>query len=166
MGLQPTDASVDPCEPRAARETRALIAHILERYHAVHRRELRDLHRLAREVESVHRSHPDCPAGLADFLAETLGELGAHMDKEEQVLFPLLLAGGGACAPFAIRRMRHEHDEHGDRLEALRRRTQSFAAPEGACEAWRSLYAGCRKLHDDLREHIRLENDLLFPAFE
>jgi regulator of cell morphogenesis and NO signaling len=149
-----------------AESTAALIGYILERYHAVHRRELPGLYRLAREVETVHAEHPDCPAGLADFLAALLGELEHHMTREEQVLFPTLLSGGGGCAPFAIRRMRSEHDDHSERLKTLQRLTDGFTPPEGAGPAWRALYTGCGKLHDDLVEHIRLENELLFPEFE
>lgn len=156
------DISVKPRNENAA----ALIAYILERFHRVHRQELPELARLARKVESVHAAHPKCPVGLADFLAEMLGELEHHMSREEEVLFPTLLSGGGGCAPFAMRRMRSEHDDHSERLKALRRRTDGFTPPEHACGSWRLLYIGCRKLHDNLCEHIRLENDVLFPAFE
>jgi regulator of cell morphogenesis and NO signaling len=149
-----------------ADETAALIAYILDRFHAVHRRELPQLYKMARNVETVHAEHPNRPAGLADFLAGMLGELEHHMTREEQVLFPTLLSGGGGCAPFAIRRMRSEHDDHSERLATLQRMTDGFTPPEGACGTWRLLYDGCRKLHDDLCEHIRLENELLFPEFE
>ncbi len=153
-------------EASALRDIAALIAHIIERYHMVHRSELPELERLARKVESVHAGHPHCPAGLGDFLAEMRAELEHHMAREEQVLFPTLLSGGGGCAPFALRRMRAEHDDHSERLEALRRRTDGFTPPEGACRTWRMLYAGCAKLNEDLCAHIRLENEVLFPAFE
>lgn len=144
----------------------ALIAHILDRFHATHRRELPQLQALARRVEATHADHPLCPAGLAAFLATMQDELEAHMVKEEQVLFPTLLAGGGGCAPFAIRRMRMEHDDHAVQLERLRSLTNGFMPPESACSNWVVLYAGCSKLDQDLREHIELENGVLFPLFE
>jgi regulator of cell morphogenesis and NO signaling len=167
VGVQDNAALAADTESESApREAAALIAYILERFHAVHRRQLPNLYRLARKVETVHADHAKCPHRLADFLAEMLGELEHHMAREEQVLFPTLLSGGGGCAPFALRRMRCEHDDHSERLAVLRRRTDGFTPPEGACSTWGQLYAGCRELHDDLLEHIRLENDLLFPAFE
>lgn len=144
----------------------ALIAFILDRFHETHRRELPQLQTLARKVEAVHAGHADCPDGLAAFLGETLLELDAHMQKEERMLFPALLAGGAGCAPFAMRRMRHEHAEHDARLRELQRRTNGFTPPQGACGTWVELYAGCRKLHDDLRAHIDTENNVLFPMFE
>jgi iron-sulfur cluster repair protein YtfE (RIC family) len=76
----------------------ALITFILDRYHETHRWELAELQPLAMQVEAAHAAHPDCPSGLADFLHETLEELEAHMQKEEQMLFPALLAGGAGCA--------------------------------------------------------------------
>jgi regulator of cell morphogenesis and NO signaling len=144
----------------------ALIAFILDRFHDTHRRELPELIRLAQRVETVHAAHPECPKGLADFLVELHKDLEAHMAKEEQMLFPALIAGGAGCAPFAIRRMRVEHADHDARLQALKTGANEFTPPQNACGSWRRLYAGCRKLHDDLRAHIDTENDVLFPIFE
>lgn len=143
-----------------------LIAMIISRFHETHRRELPELVRLARRVEAVHREHPDCPKGLAAFLEETAGELEDHMMKEEAILFPMLKSGRGAMAGMPISRMRAEHLEHGERLERLAQLTGAFSPPDGACTTWRALYAGCAKLDGDLREHIHLENNLLFPKFD
>ena len=152
--------------PVGAEEVRPLIGYILDRFHAVHRAELDMLVPLARKVEAVHAAHPACPRGLGDFLAALREELEAHMAKEEKVLFPLLIAGGAGCAPLAIRRMRLDHDDHEEHLKALKSRTACFEPPSDACRSRRALYAGCRKLEADLREHIRVENEVLFPAFE
>lgn len=146
--------------------TDALVPFIVEHYHEAHRVDLPELTRLAQKVERVHAAQPNCPHGLAQQLIAIEADLDAHMQKEEQVLFPLLLAGGGGCAPMAIQRMRNEHDDHQDRLEALACITNNYTIPDGACRSWRALYEGCAKLDADLREHIRIENELLFPAFE
>jgi regulator of cell morphogenesis and NO signaling len=159
------DVSVER-RTRGGERPEALIGFILDRYHETHRRELAELQPLAEQVEAAHAAHPDCPLGLADFLSETLEELEAHMQKEEQMLFPTLLGGGAGCAPFAIRRMRLEHADHDVRLEQLKVRTNSFMPPSDACGSWVRLYAGCAKLHNDLRAHIDTENDVLFPMFE
>lgn len=143
-----------------------LIALILERYHAAHRKELPQLIALARKVEAAHAAHPACPDGLTDFLLDTLADLEGHMRKEENLLFPLLLGDGGSCVPFAMKRMRAEHDDHGERLTIMARLAHEYAPPADACGAWRALYAGCAKLDTDLHEHIRLENEVLFPMFE
>ncbi|MBX3479652.1 MAG: hemerythrin domain-containing protein [Caulobacter sp.] len=142
-----------------------LIAHILERYHRIHLREFPVAIRLARAVEIDHARAPDCPAGLADHLALMADELAGHQRKEETLLFPLLLRGDGARAEPAIRRMMSEHDDVDDQLTRLAALTRDFIAPPGACERWRALYRACHKIDRDLRDHMRLEDQVLFPMF-
>lgn len=161
--LQALNSATQTAVPQ---ETAALIDHILTRYHAVHRAELPELIRLARRVEAVHRGHPDVPAGLADFLEETLQELDTHMHKEEAMLFPMLLQGGHPMIQYPIAVMRGEHEEHGDRLRLIEGLTNGGTPPEDACPTWRALYAGIRKLLDDVMEHIHLENNILFPRWQ
>jgi len=143
-----------------------LIAHVLERYHQVHRREMPELRTLAIRVERVHVDHPAAPKGLSDLLERMHAELESHMQKEEQILFPLMRAGGNPMIVHPIGVMRHEHDSHGEELKALAELTDDLTLPEGACNTWRALYAGLGKLRDDLTEHIHIENNILFPKFE
>jgi len=152
--------------PAAPREPAALIDHLLTRYHAVHRQQLPELLRMARRVEAVHREHPQAPRGLSALLATIEAEMLEHMAKEEQILFPLLRAGGhpGVVQPIAV--MRHEHDAHGARLRELLALTADFSPPADACTTWCALYAAGRQFVDDLMQHIHLENHLLFPHFE
>ncbi len=150
----------------APADTDGLIALILERYHAVHRRELPELIRLARRVEAVHGDRPGAPLGLADVLVALLAELESHMMKEEQVLFPLMRSGGHPMIAHPIAAMRHEHDEAGELLGRIEALTEGGVAPAHACNTWRALYAGTRKFADDLMEHIHLENNVLFPRFD
>ncbi len=158
--LQRSDA------PPAAGAPGALIDHILARYHEVHRAQLPELIRMARRVEAVHREHPDVPAGLADFLEHMEQELLSHMQKEEQVLFPMLKAGGNPMVVHPIGMMRHEHVDHGQSLERLAALTHDATPPVEACNTWRALYAGIAQLNEDLINHIHLENNVLFPQFE
>jgi regulator of cell morphogenesis and NO signaling len=143
-----------------------LIQLILERYHQVHRRELPELRELARRVESVHADHPAAPKGLSEVLARLQGELESHMQKEEQILFPLMLAGGSPMIVHPINVMRHEHDEAGEDLKAVAELTGDLSLPAEACTSWRGLYAGLAKFAEDLTEHIHIENNILFPKFE
>ena len=144
----------------------ALIDHILERYHAVHRAQLPELIKMARRVEAVHRDNPQVPTGLADLLEAIEREMLEHMEKEEGVLFPILKAGGNPFVVHPIGMMRSEHISHGAQLDRLNAMTQDATAPEGACNTWRALYTGIAQLNDDLINHIHLENNVLFPQFE
>lgn len=139
-----------------------LIDHILVRFHERHREQLPELIRLARRVETVHGDRPDCPLGLADHLTVMRQELESHMQKEEQVLFPMLRRGLGAMADGPIHVMRMEHDDHGESLQRIAALTNNITLPRAACNTWRALYLGLRALREDLMEHIHLENNILF----
>ncbi len=157
---------LDAGAPRAAPDdTDALIEHILSRYHETHRRELPELVRLAARVEARHVGHASVPIGLQAALEELSGALDEHMAKEEQILFPMMRHGGHPMITAPISRMRFEHDEHGERLANLESLTGDLQLPEDACPTWRALYAGLRKLIDDVHEHVHLENNILFPRF-
>ena len=88
------------------------------------------------------------------------------MQKEEQILFPMMRTGGHPMIVHPIGMMRHEHDDHGEELRTLAALTNDMTPPEGACNSWRALYAGCSKFAEDLTEHIHIENNILFPRFE
>lgn len=149
----------------AERAAGKLIEHILERYHETHRREFPQAIELARTVERVHAGDPDCPRGLADHLAVMADDLEGHQLKEENILFPTMLAGSCGVLRFPISRMMAEHDDVYEQLARLAALTRHFTPPEDACKTWRALSQACRKLDRDLREHMRLENDVLFPHF-
>ena len=149
----------------AVQDANALIDHILQRYHEVHRQQLPELIRMARRVEAVHREHPMVPAGLAELLEEMEAELLDHMAKEEHILFPMLREGD-PIATQPIRIMRHEHFSHGEQVEKLAGMTHDHTPPPDACNTWRALYSGIAQLTDDLISHIHLENNVLFPMFE
>ncbi|MFP5462373.1 MAG: hemerythrin domain-containing protein [Gammaproteobacteria bacterium] len=140
----------------------ALIEHILSRYHDRHREQLSELVRLARTVERVHGDRDDCPPGLADHLAAMQQELESHMQKEEQVLFPLLARGFPPLVQGPIAVMRMEHEQHGQALRELDAITRGNALPADACGTWRALHDCIAEFREDLMQHIALENEVLF----
>lgn len=155
-----------PENPDLPNSPDALIDHILERYHAVHREQLPELIRMARRVEAVHHDHPQVPVGLADHLQVMQDGLLDHMAKEEQILFPMLRASGSPLVRPPIMAMRREHTSHGEQLERLMALSHGATPPAGACNTWRALCSGIAQLQNDLISHIHLENNLLFPRFE
>lgn len=163
------DAAPGPATtPRNAYPTEApaLIDHILQRFHEVHRRQLPELIGLATKVEAAHAEHPDAPRGLATLLLQIHSELLDHMAKEEGVLFPMLARGGSAFVTHPICVMMSEHEEHARRLTQLLTLTRQATPPASACSTWVQLCTAMREFVDDLQEHIRLENTVLFPQFD
>ncbi|GHA20186.1 iron-sulfur cluster repair protein YtfE [Oceanisphaera arctica] len=144
--------------------TDQLIDHIIDRYHEVHRTQLATLSDLSRRVELTHTDHAECPHGLADHLETLRQELESHMQKEEQILFPMLRKGMFTPAQAPISVMRMEHDDHSQALARLMELTDYLALPAGACASWQALYAGIGELYTDLMQHIHLENNILFQT--
>lgn len=140
-----------------------LIEHIITRYHVPLRRELPLLIELTRTVERVHGSKHTCPVGLTAHLEQVLGAVESHLEKEEKILFPLILGGRGREAMMPVRVLTEEHDDHGRDLRRLRELTFDLTAPPEACATWTGLYRRLEQLEADLMEHIHLENNLLFP---
>lgn len=139
-----------------------LIDHLINRYHEVHRKQLPELLRLARKVEAVHAGRPECPHGLADHLRAMAQEMELHMQKEERILFPLLLKGIPPEKLPPVEMMRLEHKQHGQALAQMMILARQLVMPEDVCPTWRALHAGLSTFRSDLMDHIHLENNLLF----
>ncbi len=137
----------------------ALIDHILQRYHEPLKRELPRLSALAERVAALHPEH----GRVAEVFEALRWELDAHLAKEEQVLFPMILAGQGEMAGPPIAVMEREHDAATRALAELRSLTGDYAAPDGAAPEVAELWAGLQALEGELRAHIALENDVLHP---
>ncbi len=149
----------------------ALVEHLLATHHVFTRTELARLAPIMDKVARVHgENHPELNA-IRTFFIEMSDDLGPHLMKEEQVLFPYMLAlDAGQTAPSCfgtvanpIRAMLGEHDQVGELLHRIRDLSRDFALPEGACGSYQSLFMGLADLEADLHEHIHLENNVLFP---
>ncbi len=148
------------------RDAAELTRYIETRYHARHREQLPPLAAMAAKVEDVHFGDDHVPAGLSDVLRRMIGEMEVHMKKEELILFPAIRRGGGPGIENPIAVMRADHDDHATEVAEIRRLTRELTLPEGSCGTWTALYAGLDEFIADLEEHMRLENDVLFPQFE
>jgi regulator of cell morphogenesis and NO signaling len=135
-----------------------LIAHIVERFHETHRRELRILASLARELG---------PRGtdLAEHLALMTTALELHMFKEEMRLFPMMEQGGNALIGRLIEDLEGDHRAHAQAISRLEALAGGLSGHPGPGEGADALQAGAAKLVADLQAHIRLEEDVLFPRF-
>jgi regulator of cell morphogenesis and NO signaling len=154
----PAEAAND----EAPHDMASLVDHIVERFHRTHLRELPLAIRLSREVESRYAHEPTCPIGLADHLIALARDLEAHQWREEMTLFPLIRIGTPNCLNFVTRRMMDDHVDMDGRLMALKRFTDNYRPSFEAPFCWQALSFTCRKLEADLREHARLEHEVLY----
>ncbi len=149
-----------------------LCDHIETMHHAFLRSELPRLEQLGRRVIQRHgEAHPELLDVMRKF-QELRAELEPHMAKEELVLFPAIRQLESASRvpdyPFGtianpIEMMEHEHDTAGGVLKEIRRLTNQFQPPPGACNSYRAWYDSLRELEVDMHLHIHKENNVLFP---
>jgi len=148
-----------------------LVDHIVGTHHTYVKREVPRIEALISKVAGVHgENHPEMEQ-VRDAFRELANELGAHLMKEEQILFPYLKQmSGGKCGPSCfgtvqnpIRVMMMEHDGAGQTLRDLRRLTNDYALPTDACASYASLFQALVEFEQDLHQHIHLENNILFP---
>ena len=158
--------TADARSPLSFDDPAALMRHIETRYHAAHRRQLPVLVKLAEMVEDLHENDRGAPEGLTALLRRMAGEIEAHMKREELILFPAIEAGGLPGIDAQIARMRAQHANHAADLARIRKLTDGFALPAGACSSWATLIEGLRDFADDLTEHLRLENEGVFARSE
>jgi regulator of cell morphogenesis and NO signaling len=150
-----------------------LIDYILERFHAGHRRDFETLVPMIAKIHRVHGGKSPHLADLAQLCDELIADIEPHMVKEEQVLFPLLLNLAGAkdgrtssctmdpSGPIGV--MRAEHERVGQLLDRIVAVSEGFTPPEWACATYRGTYTLLAKLDREIRLHVHLENNVLFP---
>ena len=148
-----------------ALDTDELTRHIEIHYHARHREQLPMLVKLAEMIEDIHFGDEGVPQGLFDLLRRMTGDMEAHMKTEELDLFPAIRQGP-ARIDIPVAAMRNDNEGRVRDIAEIRRLTCDLTLPQTACSSWATLYAGLDELIDDLTEHVRLENDVLFPRFE
>ncbi|MCX6968024.1 MAG: iron-sulfur cluster repair di-iron protein [Verrucomicrobia bacterium] len=146
-----------------------LAGYIVETHHAFLRRELPRLHVMTERVAKVHGPHAPSLVELFDTFVGVEEELTSHMAKEEQILFPAVVALSKGTAALRslegpIAQMIHEHETVGAALERMRYLTDGFVPPPEACNTYRALFAGLQEFEEDLHRHIHLENAVLFPG--
>jgi len=131
---------------------------------------------LAQKVADVHGANHSEVVVINELFQDLSDELLAHMQKEEQILFPYIKKlvaseSAGSCddpacfgtiaSPISV--MEDEHENAGVILKQLSNLSDGYTAPEDACNTFRVLYGKLKEFEDDLHRHIHLENNILFP---
>ncbi len=100
-------------------------------------------------------------------------EMLTHMHREESMLFPVLrhIAASTEVSPVdmeiilpPIECMQREHGFIDELLEYLRQLTDDFQPPAWAVAEHRALLDDLAAFATDTTEHVRKENEILFPG--
>jgi regulator of cell morphogenesis and NO signaling len=147
--------------------TPALIDHIVSTHHVYLKTELPRIQMWLDRVFSKYADRdPNTIGKLPAVFGALRAELEPHLQKEEVILFPAVLRNPSMPLSGPVRVMLMEHDHAQAGLRALRSVTNNYTAPEHACRTYRALFDGLRELDADLRQHIYLENEVLFPRIK
>lgn len=154
-----------------------LLDHLVSTHHDFLRSQLPLLIELAASLERLQAARRTSGLeGLRQILEAYQADVQSHLETEELLLFPAIrlkvrdheagiedrsISTGGLAQTIA--RMDYEHEATGAVLQLFRKMTNGFTVPDSACATHRALIQGLRRLDDDSIEHLRLENDFLFP---
>ncbi len=153
-----------------------LIRHIVRVHHHCVRQELPGLAEMASKVAAKKRDRDPELVNVAELVEELRGEMYAHIEKEEQVLFPFISQMDqesivsyppshayfrSVSHPILVMKQEHESADH--IMRALGLLTNHFDPPSWACATHIALFSGLCEFEADLRQHVHLENDALFP---
>jgi regulator of cell morphogenesis and NO signaling len=155
---------------------RELTRHIRDQHHRYVRESIPRTQELLQKVIAKHGSdHPEL-SDIHRVFVEVRKEMIMHMQKEEQILFPYIDAlelaakvQGSVEPPFfqtiknPIHAMMKEHDAAGELIRTIHRLSGAYTAPAEACTSFKALYEGFKEFERDLRQQLRLKNDVLFP---
>ena len=155
-----------------------LLDYVLKKHHRNFHLHHEELMQLVSKVASVHGvRHPEL-LDVRDAAAASFEELDSHFAKEENILFPQLYemyraqeenrpAAPCHCGTIAnpIRQMMLEHDATGEMWEHITELTHDFETPADGCTSYHLMNQQLRQFFFDLKEHISLENNLIFPGF-
>lgn len=150
-----------------------LVDYIVGRHHQYLKAQLPRLRMMLDKVLHAHgERHGDVLRPLAACFRRLQEDLEDHLRKEETVVFPVLR---GLDSPAAhpqfdraatrvpIEVLIGEHDSAGEALAEMRRLAGGYQPPDDACNTFRTLYLELEDLGKDLRHHVHLENNILFP---
>jgi len=153
-----------------------LVQHIVRVHHHCVRQELPRLAEMASRVAAKRGDRAPELQRVAELINRLHGEMYAHIQKEELILFPFIsqmdqesivaYPASHACfrsVAHPIFMMEQEHESASHIVAELVRLTNHFEPASWACATHIALFSGLREFEADLRQHVHLENDVLFP---
>lgn len=129
---------------------------------------------LAEKVALAHGTEQPELFDLAKRVKGLMDDLLDHVVKEETLVFPRIKAmvnsgvessqaNSAESLDTTIKLMHEEHDHAGDDLRYMRKITNDYTLPAGACNSYTYLFEKLKEFENDLFLHIHLENNILFP---
>lgn len=153
-----------------------LADYIVQKHHNYIEQSTPPLLQFLTKLCKVHGSnHPEL-FEINELFTRSVGDLAAHMKKEELILFPAIRKMAQAnevgkkidASPFGtvqnpIQMMMSEHESEGNIFERISKISNGYQSPADGCTTYRVAYSMLKEFEADLHWHIHLENNILFP---
>lgn len=147
-----------------------LSGYIVDVHHAYVKENLPLIEYYAEKVADVHGESKPEVIRLLQLFRRLKTELYPHLQKEEEILFPILQEldkntfqkTSPVNIGVILEVMHKEHDEAGDIIKEIGELTNNYTPPSDACQTFRILYYKLNEFASDLFKHIHLENNILF----
>lgn len=170
VALEESDGRGANPQVRVENWTPAFLAdYIVNEHHAYVRKSIPPLRAFTQKVAHVHGGAEPALVQIAMLFDKVADEMEAHMHAEETVVFPRIKAEESGQRDFdeplvdLINRMESDHDVAGSLMREIRRLSNDFQPPAGACNTYRASFVGLEDFETDLHRHVHLENNILFP---
>ncbi len=153
-----------------------LVDHIIPTHHRYIEEKSPIILQFLAKLCKVHgEAHPEL-FEIHEHFHSTVGDLAAHLKKEELILFPQIkklekakntgatwTPPGFGTVKNPIAMMMQEHEDEGDRFVKISALSDNYTPPADACNTYKITYAMLDEFEKDLHRHIHLENNILFP---
>ncbi len=156
-----------------------LIDYIIDTHHRFVRLKTEEITAYVQKVASVHgRTYPE-NIEIYHAFCDLASEMLQHLQDEEEAVFPLIKKiykkrkSGNDVSPEEkedlkkqLKLMVGDHDGAGQLILKIRKLSNNFTPPEGACATYRLSYQNLEGFEADLHKHVHLENNILFKKAE
>lgn len=151
-------------------ELTELVDYVQREFHEEIRVQIPKIQSYLDKVIAAHGENHKELFQVKELIDEGFNDLLHHMEKEEEVLFPLVKGlmrdpkDDFILRPIAV--MECEHDNEGDRYRKIAKLTNNYGVPEDTCNSYRYLFELLKKFEQRLHLHIHTENNILFPKIK
>ncbi len=128
------------------------------------------------KLAGVHGAiHPELHE-IHTIFSKSFLDLKAHLNREETVVFPFIIKMKNAQSkgtdldipPFLsienpIATLKEDHEVESERFRRIAALTNNYTPPTESCNTYKVAFAMLEEFEKDLRKHIHLENNILFP---
>lgn len=153
-----------------------LAYYIVYTHHSYAKKEMPQILSYLEKVSSKHGNLHKELYKISELFVDLFKGMTQHMHNEETILFPRikqLEQYGFEPKPYGITyseylrvpiiNMEEEHKVAGNIMAEIKKLSNNYMPPVGACTTYKLLYASLQAFEADLHHHVNLENSIIFP---